>query len=113
MARHQLGGKRWNDLEDRIVRKMADIENELTKQLSADGFPYGTEPMPERELYYDLSAQYQSNDPRFWNDPAAAKKLQQLAQKYGPPPAPYAPPITAQPAAPVPPASLLDAGMVG
>lgn len=111
--KHELGGKRWNDLEDAIVLAAAKIEDDLVKQLMADGYPYGTEPESERDLYYKLSAQYQANSPLFWDDPTAAKKLQQLSAKFGPPPAPYAPPIETMPPAPVPPASLLNMGAPG
>ena len=93
--RSSIGGKRFNALEDDIVRMVKDIEDQLVDDLMEDGYPFGTEPVPPRDEYETLSAMRSSNDPAYWNNPQAQARLQQLSLRYGPPSGPSQSPFVA------------------
>jgi hypothetical protein len=84
------GGRRWNDLEDRIRKEMVRRGQLTRAAILADGFPPGYDAIANdpRAQYEHLIALRAANDPRYWNDPSAVKALSQLVDRFGPPPAP-------------------------
>lgn len=88
MSDIELGARRFNQLEDDIVREMARIVDDVTRYLLADGYPYGFEIASEREEYENLVKMMLTNDPAYWEDPSAVQRLDQLRQRYGAPPEP-------------------------
>lgn len=83
-----LGAKRLNQLEDDIVQEAARVLETLTEYLLDDGYPYGFDRATEREEYDHLVEMKLTNNPSYWEDPAAVQRLAQLEVKYGPAPNP-------------------------
>lgn len=90
---NRLGAKRWNALEDEVVNEYVRMEEVVIDALLADGYAPFTEPLDERALYETLVSQRMIPGSAYWTDPAAQATLTRLAAKYGPPPAPMAPPL--------------------
>lgn len=99
--RSKLSGKRFTELQANIVNNAIQSYNMLVEDLMAGGYPYGVTPLKERDLYERLIALRNANDPAYWDDPTAQAMLERLAVRFGPPPAPAAPP-TMPPAAAMP-----------
>lgn len=82
----KLSGKRWNRLHDEVVKRYNARKEMLMTALLADGFPPFGVPVPPRQQYDTLVGWQQSQDPRYWNDPAAQAALAKLSTRFGPPP---------------------------
>lgn len=82
----KVGAKILNAVEDRVVRWAADTTDAVVDLLMSDGYPYGTEPLADRDLYNRLVALKMLPGSEFWTDPAAQVRLAQLEQRFGPAP---------------------------
>lgn len=78
-----LSGKRWNKLEDDIVTELDAFAKRVEEFLLADGYPYGFELATEREEYEKLVLWKLTDDPRYWEDPIAVGRLNELQLRYG------------------------------
>lgn len=93
----RLGGKFWNEVQDAIRSRFEEMRDFYRAELLVDGFPPFTEPVDERREYEKLVALRMIPNSPFWQSPAAQQRLEQLAAKFGPPPAPLAPPFGGMP----------------
>lgn len=98
--RAKLAGKRFNEIQADIVQSAIRSYNMLVEDLTAGGYPYGVTPLKERDLYERLIALRNANAPEYWEDPTAQAMLARLAERFGPPPAPAAPPTAPFPGMP-------------
>lgn len=100
------GGMRWNAIDDAVVQRLARYREVVHDALWADGYPPMTDPVDSpREEYQRLVSLRNANSPLYWEDASAVQRLAQLAERFGPPPAPATPPLplpTQQPAQPFP-----------
>lgn len=88
-----LGAAFWNQLEDDLIRDFREMREFFLRELMTDGHPPFTDWNDERREYDQLVALRMIPGSAYWNDPAAPGRLAKLAEKYGPPPAPFATPF--------------------
>lgn len=99
MAETRLSGKRWNRIVWRIVGHYVDLVDSQVQAQLADGYPPFTEPSTNEDQYQRLLMWRDTGDPRYWNNPAARARLEQLGQTLGAP-RPLRPSMPLQPVAP-------------
>lgn len=95
----KLGGKFWNEVHDEVVRQAADLYMRAVKELMVDGYPPGSEPVPDQQEYLRLVEMKLKADPNFAGSVQAQQRLAELEMRFGP--APMLPPSFAP--APAPP----------
>lgn len=87
----RISGKRFNRLYDELVAAGRARIAMVVKEYTADGYPPLHQPVSPREQYELLLSMRNAGDPRFFQNPAAMKALNDLAPRfYGrfPPPIP-------------------------
>jgi len=93
----QVGRSFWEDVRDDAQKRFDDLKEFLQGNLYQDGGPpFSVEASPRRQ-YEKLLALRAAGDPAYVQDPSAAKRLEELAALYGPPPdslypSPFEPP---------------------
>lgn len=86
MNGNRLSGERHNTLTTVIAGRSRRRVNMLVKELTAAGPPPGTvQSTSEVDQYHRLVAARDTGDPRYWENPLAQARLQELANKYGQP----------------------------
>lgn len=85
MSKHEgrLSGKRWNRILDHGLTRFQEMRDHLTDQMLADGHPPFSVPLTPAEQFQRLLAWQSSNDPRYWQDPAAQQTFARLAMRFG------------------------------
>jgi len=80
----RLGKKRFDRLTKELLADYQRMRDFMVAELTADGPPPFTVELSPRAIYDTLVAFKQSQDPRYWNDPAAQAELAALEGQFGP-----------------------------
>lgn len=86
MSEGRLSHKRFERLTKEIVQRYQDEREFLLSEMMRDGSPPFMVERSPRQVYEQLVAMKNAQDPRFWNDPMAQQELARLEGQFGPAP---------------------------
>ena len=73
-----LSASRWNDRYERMLQWGYEQAVRLKNELYEDGYPPGSAPLPDEEMWANLLAWSDAQDPRFYSKEA----IRQYARLY-------------------------------
>lgn len=86
MSEGRLSNKRFARLTKEIVQSYQDRREFLLSEMMRDGSPPFMVERNPRQVYDQLVAMKNAQDPRFWGDPMAQQELARLEAQFGPAP---------------------------